>query len=297
MQTRYRAAATALLLTATTGLAATGAAQASGTHHPGARAASRLVVTIKSTANGVKLSESKIRPGNTIFKVKKTDGPNGLMQLMRLKSGYSLPDAFTDFGAAFPQGNTPPDLAAVRRIDKNVVFYGGMETPHKAGKVNMWAVNVDHTGTYYVVNLDANQLTQLKVKGHHQNRAMPAATGTINAAPGPGGAGNAFKPGKHNAHKGWMNTTNTAHEPHFVVTQHVKEKTTKKDIVNALSSNGQPKFFLPGGTDTGVISPHHTFRWAYGLPQGKYFVTCFWPSKSDGMPHAFMGMISLYHLG
>lgn len=79
MQTRYRAAATALLLTATTGLAATGAAQASGTHHPGARAASRLVVTIKSTANGVKLSESKIRPGNTIFKVKKTDGPNGLM--------------------------------------------------------------------------------------------------------------------------------------------------------------------------------------------------------------------------
>ena len=39
MQTRYRAAATALLLTATGGLAATGGtAEASGTHHTSTRA-------------------------------------------------------------------------------------------------------------------------------------------------------------------------------------------------------------------------------------------------------------------
>jgi hypothetical protein len=296
MHTRYRAAATALLLTATTGLAATGAAQASGTHHPNGRAAHKLVVTIKSKASGVKLSESQIRPGNTIFRVKNAGGPNGLMQLLRLKPGYTLTDAFSDFAAAFPD-NAPPDVAAVNRVDKNVVFYGGMETPHKAGKVNTWAVDVDVKGTYYVVNLDANALTPLSVKGHHQRRAMPSADGTINAAPGPGGAGNAFKPGKHNAAKGWMSTTNRAHEPHFLVVQHVKKHTTKKDVLNALQGSGPPKIFLKGGTDTGVISPHHTFVWAYGFPKGKYFVTCFWPSKSDGMPHAFMGMISLFNLG
>jgi hypothetical protein len=93
-----------------------------------------------------------------------------------------------------------------------------------------------------------------------------------------------------------MSTTNRAHEPHFVVLQHVKKHTTKGDVMSDLQSP-TPTHFLKGGTDTGVISPHHTFVWAYHLPRGKYAVTCFWPSKSDGMPHAFMGMISLFHLG
>jgi hypothetical protein len=295
MQMQYRAAATALLLTATTGLAAAGSAQAAGSHHPDARGSGKLVVTIKTKAHGLKLSDSKIRPGNTIFKVRNAGG-TGLIQLLRLKPGYTLSDAFSDFAAAFPD-NAPPDVAAVNRVDKNVVFYGGMQTPHKAGKVNKWAVDVDVASTYYVVNLDANALTPLTVKGHHQKRSIPSASGTINAVPGPGGAGNAFKPGKHNAAKGWMSSTNRAHEPHFLVVQHVKKHTTKKDVEKALNSNGRPKFFLKGGTDTGVVSPHHTFVWSYHLPKGKYFVTCFWPSKSDGMPHAIMGMISLFHLG
>jgi hypothetical protein len=297
MQTRFRAAATALLLTATTGLAATGAAQASGTHHPGARGASKLVVTIKTKAHSLKLSDSKIRPGNTMFKDKNAGG-TGLIQLLRLKPGYTLPDAFSDFALAFPEDPTaPPDVAAVRRVDKNVVFYGGMETPHKPGKANMWAVKIDKGGTYYAVNLDANSLTALTVKGHSQKRAMPSADGVINAAQGPGGVGNQFKPGKHNARKGWMSTTNTAKEPHFVILQHVKKGTTKKQVFQAFTSPDPPTIFLKGSTDTGVISPHHTFLWSYGLPKGRYAVTCFWPSKADGMPHALMGMISVFNMG
>ena len=70
MQTRYRAAATALLLTAAGGLAATqGAADASGTHHTVARAATRLTVTITSTKSGGRLSSTTFRPGKTVFKV------------------------------------------------------------------------------------------------------------------------------------------------------------------------------------------------------------------------------------
>jgi hypothetical protein len=161
----------------------------------------------------------------------------------------------------------------------------------------MWGVRIDQPGTYYAVNLDANALTTFTVKGHMQHRGLPKTTGTIDAVPGPGGAGNAFKPGKHDARQGWMSTTNKAHEPHFVVLQHVKKGTTKKQVEQALTGSGQPTFILKGATDTGVISPHHSFVWAYHLPQGRYFVTCFWPSRSDGMPHALMGMISLFHLG
>ena len=50
-------------------------------------------------------------------------------------------------------------------------------------------------------------------------------------------------------------------------------------------------------TDTGVVSPRHTFLWTYDLPKGKYLAQCFWPSKIDGTPHALMGMLKLLRLG
>jgi hypothetical protein len=291
MQTRHRAAATALLLTATTGLAATGGvAHAAQTHHA-AHHSSKLVVTIKTKASGLKLSESKIRPGNTVFKVKNAGG-KGLIQVLRLKKGYDLGQAAADMGAGLGGG----DVSAIRRVDKNVVFYGGIETPHKKGNVNMWAVKIDRPGTYYAVDFDTNQLQPFTVKGHRQHRWLPTQTGWINATPGPNGVGNVFKAGKHNAHKGWMSTTNKAHEPHFVDFEHVKKSTTKHDVAEAVQSPNAPSFLLKGAVNTAAISPGHTFLWAYHLPKGKYVTLCFWPSKVDGMPHAMMGMWLLTHL-
>jgi hypothetical protein len=299
MQTRFRAAATALLLTATAGLAATGgAAEASGTHHTSDRGAKSLTITIKTKAGSVALSDSKFRPGNTVFKVKNA-GDKGLIQVLRLKPGYTLPDAFGDFALAFPSDeNTPPDVPAIKRIDKNVVFYGGIETPRTATRpANKWAVKIDKAGTYYVVNLDANTLTSFKVKGDKQKRTLPAKDGWINAAPGPGGAGNVFKAGKHNAAKGWMSTTNSAHEPHFVDLEQVKKGTTDADVSAMFGGTGPPVFKQGGhAVDTGVISPGHTFLWTYGLSKGRYVAMCFWPGKADGMPHAFMGMHKVMNL-
>jgi hypothetical protein len=292
MQTRFRAAATALLLTATAGAAAAagGPAEASGTHAN--HRAAQLVVTIKTTKSAPKLSTDKIRPGNTTFKVVR-HGSGGLIQVLRLKSGYTLKQAAKDFGAAF--GNKP-DVAAIRRIDKKVVFYGGMPTPAK-GQTAKWAVNIDKAGKYYVLNFDKNNLSTFKAKGSHQKRAFPGKDGWINPATASDGVTNIWTAGTHNANKGWMNTTNKAKEPHFVVLDKVKKNTTNQDVQDFFDNGaqGQPPFFVtpPVEFDTGVISPGHTFRWAYHSSKGKYLITCFWPSKMDGTPHAFMGMWKL----
>src|SRR5438046_1439847 len=98
MQTRYRTAAatSVLLLTATAGLAATGgAADASGTHHTSARAAKSLTVRITSTKSGPQLSTRTLRPGRTLFKVVRGNA-GGSMQLLRIRSGYSLKKAGRD---------------------------------------------------------------------------------------------------------------------------------------------------------------------------------------------------------
>lgn len=293
MDTRSRVAATAtLLLTASVGgLAATSSAAQAQHTHPAARAGA-LTITIKSTKSGPKLSQPSFRPGNTTFEVVRGN-TGGLIQVMRLKAGYSTADAFKDFAAAFPSGNsTPPDVKAVRRIDKNVVFYGGMETPAKKAPPSLWSVDIDKAGKYLVVNLDKNNLSGFKATGKHQKRKKPGADGRLDVAPG-----NVWKPGKHNPHKGWMSTTNRAVEPHFVDMEHVKKGTTVDDVATFFMGSGPN--VLAGdhaAADTGVISPGHTFRWQYKVPKGSYFSACFWPSKVDGTPHAFMGMIAVFDL-
>jgi hypothetical protein len=294
MQTRFRAAATALLLTATAGLAATGgAAEASGTHHTNARATKTLTVKVTSTKKGPKLSVTRIRPGNTQFKVVRGNA-GGSMQLLRLKSGYSLRQAKKDMGGVFSG-----DVAAVRSVDKHIVFYGGMDVPKKGAPANWWATNVDRAGTYYVVNMNNGSLATLKAKGAHQRRAMPKATSQLNVAPG-----NVWKSKDQLAHQGWMKTTNNAEEPHFVVLNQVQEGTTDQDVqdyIDAVMSDPQsgdqpPSWALPATTETNVISPGHSFTWKYGLPKGEYIAMCFWSSKVDGTPHFYMGMYKLFHL-
>jgi hypothetical protein len=298
MQTRYRAAATALLLTATAGMAATGGpAEASGTHHSAARAKS-LVITVKSKAHKVKLSDDTIRPGNTVFRVKNIDAKQskGLVQVFRLRKGYDLSQAFADFSQLFADPPTADSIAAVNRIDNKVVFYGGMEAKGDKSTVSKWAVNLNKPGTYYVANLDKNNLTTLTVKGSKQKRAMPHQDGFINAESTKGG-GNKFVAGKHNAAAGWMSTKNKAKEPHFVDVEQVKKGTKNSDITALF--NGGPNVFKKNGaaTDTGVISPGHRFVWAYHLKPARFAVLCFWPSKDDGMPHALMGMHKVMNLG
>lgn len=299
MQTRYRAAATVLLLTASAGLAASGgAAEASGTHHVTARAAKTLTVTLKSTKSGAKLSTSTIRPGKTLFKVVRGNR-GGSLQLLRLKSGYSLQKAGSDFGKAF-SGN----IDAIKRIDRNIVFYGGIDVPAKGAKPNFWGTDVDKAGTYYVINTGGRSApppSVLKAKGTHQRRALPATGGYVNMADDSTGA-NVFRTPKSDPHRGWMKTANHAKEPHFVVLNQVKRSTTNSDVNDYIAASAgdpnapPPSWALPAGTETGFVSPGHSFVWKYSLPKGKYISMCFWPSKKTGMPHFDMGMYKLFIL-
>ena len=292
MQTRYRAAATALLLTATAGLAATGgAAEASGTHAT-ARTASSLVVTIHThKGGGMTLSDSKIRPGNTIFKVAPHAKGSSGKQLLRLKAGYTEGQAFSDIGAAFGG-----DVHAVRRVDHNIVFYGGNQMNPRGGDPTYWAINLAKRGTYLVLDVDKNTLTQLKVAGPRQTRALPSQDGWINAATKADGVSNTFHAGKHNAASGWMSSTNKALEPHFFDVGQVKRSTTRSQV-KACFNGGDCSFALSGHASAGVISPGKHMLWSYSLPKGHYLVDCFWPSKETGMPHAFMGMFRMFDLG
>jgi hypothetical protein len=287
MQTRYRAAATALLLTATAGLAASGgAAQASGTHHATAKAAKSLTVTITSTKKGPKLSTRTIRPGFTTFKVVHKSGGSAGIEVLRLKSGYSLRHLLRDLPKVAGQTTV---VKAVRRVDKNVVFYGGGDVA-KPVPVAKFAVDIDRAGTYYVLNIFKCQVTALHAKGAHQRRSHPSADGQVNAA-----LGNVFKVRGTLPHRGWMKTSNNALEPHFVEFDPILDSATDQDVADWFNNpSGPPPF---DGTkpsfSTEVVSPGHTVYWKFSGTAGRHVITCFFPSKMDGTPHAFMGMFKV----
>ncbi len=290
MHTRSRAAATtALLLTASvTGLAAAGgAAQATGHTHTSARAAAAPVVTITANKSGVKLSTDKIRPGKTMFRV--TGKANGSIQLLRLKTGYTIADLAADIG---PLMNG--DVPTVRRVDKNVVFYGGMPIPAAGAPANKWGTDIDKQGTYYAINLKRSDIATFQAAGGHQTRSLPSADGKLGMK-----GSMSFNAPAADPNKGWMKTTNNAIQPHFIDLGQVKKSTTDADVQAWLANPaGPPPFAKPGGADvsTEVISPGHTIVWKYHAPKGRYLSLCFYPDKDTGVPHAFMGMFALLNL-
>ena len=286
MQTRYRAAATALLLTATAALAAPGgAADAAGTHPSSAKARS-LTVTLTSTKKGPKVSTDTLRPGFTTFKVVHKSGKSAGIEVLRLRKGYSLRHLLRDLPKV--TGETAV-VKAVRRVDKNVIFYGGGDVSSKV-PTSKFAVDIDRAGKYYVLSIFTGQVTSFRAKGAHQRRSHPSADGQVNAA-----KGNVWKVKGTLPHRGWMKTTNNALEPHFVEFDAVLDSATDQDVADwfADPSSGPPPLDFSNSFSTEVVSPGHTVYWKYGSTPGRYVIDCFFPSKMNGVPHAFMGMIKV----
>jgi len=294
MQRRTAAAGTALVLAASvTGLAATSGSAQATTHHSRAKAPAAQVEKLTSSRKAIRVATKTIQPGNTVFKVYR-GGKGGELQVLRLKKGYSMVQASKDLGAMF-NGN----VKAVRRVDNNIVFYGGIDVPGAGVKApNQWGVDLDKPGTYLVINIGNNSkaVGKFTVKGHVHRGALPQPTGWVNATGTPGA--NKWVTPASDPHQGWMKTTNNAQEPHFPVLNQVQESTTNQDVEDYIATHTQapPSWALPGGTEAGVISPGHTMVWKYSAPAGKYIVMCFWPSKTDGEPHFAMGMFKLFHL-
>jgi hypothetical protein len=98
--------------------------------------------------------------------------------------------------------------------------------------------------------------------------------------------------------KGTINYTNKSTEsPHFLVLQHVKESTTRKQVVQfAQNPQGQPTWALPGTADVDILTLNSTMNFHVNLPRGKYAEMCFFPDPKTGMDHASMGMVRMVHL-
>ena len=239
--------------------------------------ATHVRVTVRK--HGITRSRTGFRPGNTVFDLRSRGGGNGAVQLVRLRSGYTL--------AMFRDDLESDGVADIRRIDRKAVFYGGMPV-HKRG-VSHFGARVG-AGRYYLFDFDHPRWVRLRVEGTPQRRALPRTTGPVDMVLK--GEDHRFRTPRRLPRAGWLRQTNRTDEPHFMDMIKVKRSTTRRQVRRAFAGKGpdNPGWLLREYPGTFAVSPGHTVVWRYAYPRGKYLEACFWPSDEDGTPHAEMGM-------
>ncbi|MBV9292649.1 MAG: hypothetical protein JO222_09380 [Frankiales bacterium] len=213
------------------------------------------------------------------------------------KTGYTFHDFRHDLGIAFqnlfaPNGNTKKGLKYLNKAINHSSGYGGY---HADGLGESKSTLLLTTPGQYTLFDNSGNLPKRPVT---LTVTAPVGPQTLAKAPTVIAKTNRrFAGPKVLPRKGIIGFRNNSTEsPHFLILQHIKEGTTKKQIRQGLQSNSQPSWLLPESTETDVVSHGNEIRIHVNLPKGEYVEMCFFPDPQTGMPHALMGMFRIVHL-
>lgn len=256
-------------------------------------AAAPPVVRLSAQGDQVVTSQATMRPGIVEFRVGKTfvsPGPQGGPDQLAVVRTDQLPLVLETLKSVFADTSTPEAAAAaaqaMRTINGLATFYGG------GGPGTTWQVRLP-AGNYSVVGVPSAVFGLTKpatftVTGQPRKGSLPDTQATVRAF-GPVGD-NRWAFTQSGAPVTWTRFANASKEIHFLSMDGVKPGTTAADVRKAFASPKEPKFFTGKGFTVEVISPGVAIAVKGPVKPGRYLLTCFVPSESDGMPHTLMGM-------
>ena len=225
----------------------------------------------------VDVSRKHVRPGVVEFRAKSAHE----IDIVKVAK-KDVDDAFQQIGIMFSQSATPEQAAAAAaKFQSLATMEGGGQ------KGTRWQVRL-HKGHYLAINVDTNAVGEFSVRGKHRSGGLHGYDSWIHAV-----RPNLFETSK-DPHGGWLQFKNKSEEIHFVDGSGVKRSTTNRDVRKAFQDPAAtPDFYTKRHFQLGAISPGVDARYRVGIDKGRYLLSCFWTSKTDGMPHAFMGMWKL----
>jgi hypothetical protein len=265
---------------------------------PHASAAGPTTPTIQVTASGkhtFTVSGPTTFPAGQVELVLKSVKREHTADIVSLHQGYTFKDFrsdFKSFNKKEKQGKPKAAAKFIRRIIKNVNFFGGLDSV--GGQTEKGTIDLDNPGTYYLVNDTSTpkQASTLTVSPPAANPPAAQSSATVTAL-----TKRRFGGAKTLPAKGTITFKNKSTEsPHFLVLQHVKKGTTKKQVLKGLQSSKPPRFLRKGQGATDVVGEGRSQTLQYKLPKGQYVELCFFPDPKTGMPHAFMGMLRMVTL-
>ena len=220
------------------------------------------------------------------------------VEVFQLASGYSWSELRSDIQTAGenlfgPNGDKKKGLKALNHAIDNITAFGGLDT--QAGKSEHGTLLLPNPGTYVIFNDSGNVPNSphwLTVTAPEGPQTLPPADGYVTALTTRRFTGSSVLP--KNGTIRFMNKSTES--PHFLVLAHVKEGTTRKQVIASLQSNNPPDFALPGEADTDALTTGQSMDLHVNLPAGEYVQMCFFPDPKTGEPHALMGMVRVVHL-
>jgi hypothetical protein len=282
---------------AATGLVAGGMSVAQAAAH---RPAAVDNPSLRGTFENHKLTltgETAFPAGRLTLTVKAVDHESEL-SVVTLHPGYSFKDLRDDiraFGESFDRQGNPSKagLKALNHAINHVTSYGGLDV--SKGKTDHAVLLIpEASGTTIAYNDSGNlpkQQTVLSVGSAAGPQTLPAADAKVVATTHKRFQGDDVLPAT-----GVIRFKNTSTEsPHFMSMQHVKEGTTRKQVIDGLQSNSF-SFARKGTAGTEFLTTDQSMNLQVNLPAGEYALMCFFPDPKTGMPHAFMGMVNIVHL-
>lgn len=217
--------------------------------------------------------------------------------VMEMADGYTFKELRKDiriFGENVfgPGGNKDKGLRHLNHAINHITAYGGLEA---AGDTTTGAVLLPHAGTYYLFNDTGDlprQKQKLTVTAPEGAQTLPKTDAKVVAT-----TKKTFRTDDVLPNKGSLTFKNVSTEsPHLLAMIHVKEGTTRKQVVDSFNSDAPPTFVLPGAAGTDMLTTGQAQTLDYRLPKGEYALVCFMPDPKTGMPHAMMGMVKIVHL-
>jgi hypothetical protein len=274
-----------------------GAAAVSAPHaHPALAKTPKLSITI--TKKHFTIVGSRTLQAGRVAVSLKAVGGDRTIQFVSFKKGYTFAHLRADllaFGEG--QGATGESKAGLRHLNNAVNhthLYGGFDVDN--GTISGTVV-LPKAGKYVVYN-DSNQLPDqpktLTVTGPEAKRATPHSEATVIAT-----SAKRFRGAKILPAHGTITFKNAStNSPHMLILQHVKQGTTRKQVISFLQSgsNANPPFGLNGGANTDIVGEGLSQTLNLDLPKGEYVEFCFFPDLQTGMPHALMGMVDIVNV-
>lgn len=219
--------------------------------------------------------------------------------VVRFDRGYTFQDFRDDirtFGSSFGQnGPSKKGLKALNHAIDNTTGYGGVFAPQ--GKFRHGTVLLDQEGRYCFYD-DSHDVPRhpafVTIGGSVGPQKLQQYAGTITAKTNRRFGGDNVLPARGNIRF----KNNSTQSPHFLALNHVKEGTTKKDVLDYFQSGSEapPPFARKGEAGVDALSYGQQQTFHVNLPPGQYVELCFFPDPDEGMPHAVMGMIRMVHL-
>jgi len=265
---------------------------------PTASAATGTTLRVAVTKHGLYLNGPTTFPAGRVKLVVDAAGKSRSVEVIRLHAGYSFHDFRSDIRTVgenlfAPGGNRKKGLKTLNYVISHITGKGGLGAPQNQVR-HGWLLLKD-PGSYVLFDDSGNlprRPVQLTVTAPEGPQVLPATTARVVALTTRRFKGSTVLP----AHGDVLFKNKSTESPHFLVLQHVKEGTTRKQIIDSFTQNAGPDFVLPGEQDTDFLSTNEKMVIHLRLPPGEYAEMCFFPDPKTGMPHAFMGMVRIVHV-